>query len=92
MKDYYPGADEPPYAKTRTFPGEDRPRISSRELARKLGMNHEELCQLIEQHREQLEPAWTDLPNTNRRPGGSEVSVEKTKKVASRDARPRGAR
>jgi hypothetical protein len=36
------------------FPDDGQPRISSRELARQLGMSHEELCQLIEQHRDQL--------------------------------------
>jgi hypothetical protein len=41
--------------KFKKFPGEDRPRISSRALAEWLGMTHEELCELIEEQRSELE-------------------------------------
>jgi hypothetical protein len=40
---------------TRTFPGEHRPRISSRKFAEMLGVTHEELCEWIEEHRDELE-------------------------------------
>jgi hypothetical protein len=36
------------------FPDDGEPRISSRELARLLGMSHEEMCRLIEENRLEL--------------------------------------
>jgi hypothetical protein len=41
--------------KLKKFPGEDRPRMSSRALAEVLGVTHEELCEWIEEHRSELE-------------------------------------
>jgi hypothetical protein len=40
---------------TGIFPGDDQSRISVRELARRLGMSHEDVCRLIERHRAELE-------------------------------------
>jgi phage regulator Rha-like protein len=39
----------------RTFPDDDHPRISSRALAEMLGMSHEDMLALIEQHKAELE-------------------------------------
>jgi hypothetical protein len=36
------------------FPDDGQPRISSRALARMLGISHEELVRLIERHRNEL--------------------------------------
>jgi hypothetical protein len=41
--------------KSKKFPGEDRPRMSSHALAEVLGITHEELCQWIEEQRSELE-------------------------------------
>jgi hypothetical protein len=38
----------------RTFPDDDQPRMSSRALARKLGMSHKQMLALIEQHKAEL--------------------------------------
>lgn len=58
---YYPGASDAPEPTnderrpTRTFADDDAPRISSRELARRLGISHRKLLALIEKHRSELE-------------------------------------